>query len=570
MSNNPTIGGKIVLQGEKEYKKALAEINAALKVNYAQMDLAAAAAGEAADAQDTLRKKSEALSSTILTQKDKIALLSAQVQKAAEKYGEGSTKTMNYQAALLKAQTQLTKMESTQKDYRKALQESAHTTEEGAEKFQGMGTVLEDLAESFGVRLPAGMQSFVDKLDRTNVYAAAAVGLIAGIGGKLGALTLEGARAADELVTLSSQTGISTQRLQEFQYASEFVDVQMETLADTMKDLTVNMDNARNGNEDLQQAFRKLHVRYKESNGTLRDSYEVMLDVVDALHKMQPGAERNALAMQLMGENALKMNPLIEAGGEKLKELGIEAHKTGSVLDEETLQKFVALSDANQQLTQKMDAVKMTFGMALLPIMSQAAEFLSRVPTKVITLSIGLGGLALVIGTVTKAVMFTTTATKLMAAANVALGASGAVAGSGLSSMLPIILAVTVAVGALFVLVAGLRGKLNDVEKAGQSVNKITSNVNATMQPYVRGRNARGTPFWVGGRTLVGEEGPEVVELPRGSRIYSNGTPPPERGGSYTDNSQYIFRVDDMETFAKIENRMKRERQSKRMGYVGV
>ena len=36
------------------------------------------------------------------------------------------------------------------------------------------------------------------------------------------------------------------------------------------------------------------------------------------------------------------------------------------------------------------------------------------------------------------------------------------------------------------------------------------------------GNNASGTPFWRGGLTWVGEEGPELVDLPRGSRVFSN------------------------------------------------
>ena len=35
------------------------------------------------------------------------------------------------------------------------------------------------------------------------------------------------------------------------------------------------------------------------------------------------------------------------------------------------------------------------------------------------------------------------------------------------------------------------------------------------------GASAAGTPFWRGGRTLVGERGPELVTLPRGSRIHN-------------------------------------------------
>lgn len=36
------------------------------------------------------------------------------------------------------------------------------------------------------------------------------------------------------------------------------------------------------------------------------------------------------------------------------------------------------------------------------------------------------------------------------------------------------------------------------------------------------GQNARGTNYWRGGKTIVGEEGPELVDLPKGSKIYSN------------------------------------------------
>jgi hypothetical protein len=36
------------------------------------------------------------------------------------------------------------------------------------------------------------------------------------------------------------------------------------------------------------------------------------------------------------------------------------------------------------------------------------------------------------------------------------------------------------------------------------------------------GRNASGTPYWRGGLTWVGEEGPELLNLPRGSQILSN------------------------------------------------
>lgn len=38
----------------------------------------------------------------------------------------------------------------------------------------------------------------------------------------------------------------------------------------------------------------------------------------------------------------------------------------------------------------------------------------------------------------------------------------------------------------------------------------------------VTGRNAHGTNFWSGGLTWVGEQGPELVELPQGAKVHSN------------------------------------------------
>ena len=36
------------------------------------------------------------------------------------------------------------------------------------------------------------------------------------------------------------------------------------------------------------------------------------------------------------------------------------------------------------------------------------------------------------------------------------------------------------------------------------------------------GRNAHGTNFWRGGLTWVGEQGPELIDLPKGTKVHSN------------------------------------------------
>lgn len=43
-----------------------------------------------------------------------------------------------------------------------------------------------------------------------------------------------------------------------------------------------------------------------------------------------------------------------------------------------------------------------------------------------------------------------------------------------------------------------------------------------TVTNFVMGQNATGTQYWSGGFSLVGEHGPEVVEMPRGAKVHTN------------------------------------------------
>lgn len=51
-----------------------------------------------------------------------------------------------------------------------------------------------------------------------------------------------------------------------------------------------------------------------------------------------------------------------------------------------------------------------------------------------------------------------------------------------------------------------IKGVINVAKNIGQSISNI-------------GKNAKGTEYWVGGATLVGENGPELINLPRGSQV---------------------------------------------------
>lgn len=51
------------------------------------------------------------------------------------------------------------------------------------------------------------------------------------------------------------------------------------------------------------------------------------------------------------------------------------------------------------------------------------------------------------------------------------------------------------------------------IKQVFQTIGEKISNI---------GKNAQGTDYWRGGLTWVGEKGPELIELPRGSKVFSN------------------------------------------------
>lgn len=62
------------------------------------------------------------------------------------------------------------------------------------------------------------------------------------------------------------------------------------------------------------------------------------------------------------------------------------------------------------------------------------------------------------------------------------------------------------------------------------------------------GKNAQGTDYWRGGLTWVGEKGPELIELPRGSKVFSNEKSMEMmsgRGKANTNNSNLTIHIEN-------------------------
>lgn len=206
--------------------------------------------------------------------------------------------------------------------------------------------------------------------------STAAAGALVGLGG----MAYKTVQAADDLATLSKQTGISVEELQKMQYASGLVDVSVDDMTGALKKLKpkITEDN---------EALAGLGVSVKNADGSTRDAVDVFYDTIEALSKIENETERDQKAMEIFGKGADSLAGIIDDGGKALKEYGEEAEQVGAVMSGDTVDSLSAVADT-------VDRFKGQGGAALAKLGGTVAKVLAPSLQKVVG----------IIGKVTKAI----------------------------------------------------------------------------------------------------------------------------------------------------------------------
>lgn len=389
------IGARIGIEGEKDYKRALTEIANSQKVLRSEMGLLEAQFEGQENSVESLTKKQDLLERTLYTQQERVETLRAALQNAATSFGEADARTMRWKEQLNNAEAELVKTNAQLKKTSEALDdvgENMNQSDEGFETFTdelgkstsgtvGLGDALDQIGNKFGISLPEQITNSANGMAQINTKTLAVAGSMAALvtaivsaEKKLIDLTKESAAYVDNLNQLSSTSGISIQKLQEYNYAAELLNVSLDQLTQSHIEVTKSMSDAMNGSTERIAAFNKLGVTYSYTNGVMRDSEEVFWEVIDALGEIENKTERDSLAMKILSESATELNPLIEAGSEKMREFAEEAQNAGYVLDEEAISSLQAADDAMQRFEKTTEAAKNQIAAEFAPALTEATE----------------------------------------------------------------------------------------------------------------------------------------------------------------------------------------------------
>lgn len=185
------------------------------------------------------------------------------------------------------------------------------------------------------------------------------------------------ASSADDLLTMSKQTGFSVEELQKMKYAADFVDVSYEAMTGSITKLTRNMASGS-------EAFDTLGVSVTNADGSMRDAKDVWYEAIEALGKVENATERDQLSMELFGKSAMDMAGIVDDGGAALKSLGEEAEATGNILSQDAVEDAVAFNDKIDELKGKASMAFMEAGATLADSLIPALDTLVNAVTNVL------------------------------------------------------------------------------------------------------------------------------------------------------------------------------------------
>jgi hypothetical protein len=613
------------MEGEKEqkYRKNIERLSASMDVLDAEMRKVSAKYADNAESAELSAAKTDLLTQKISLQYDKIDNLKAALEEAAENYGSNAVETLRWEKELNNAEAELYKLNGQLKNNTEQVEDTTTATEDAGQSMGNLGDVVNGLTSKLGIQLPDSMKQSMNAMGSLDASSLALAGGFAAVATAivkaekaLISMTKEAASNADDLLTLASVTGMTTDSVQELNYMADLTDVSMDRIKDSLKETTNKMQEAAAGTGDAYDAYQRLGVEITNADGSLRSAQDVFYDTIDALGEIKNQTERDALAMDLMSESAQELNPLIDLGGEKMRAYAQEAHDMGYVLDNDALKSLQGVDDAYSRLQNTQEGVKNQLAAEFAPYLE---EFYGDLTSGIKTIGSTLqqSGLVDAFGMLLEtagdiiAPMDTLSNDKVPALTRALrplaeIMAAIADAGDFVSGLLSLDFN---KVGTALGLNYG-KGQMSNVQKlntkwmqqdtnrataangygsyfdtdTGKAYGNMEAYANAQYEALVRAGdssilgksqdlwvqeylkklrgNAAGTDNWAGGWTRVNENGLERIYLPSGSRIQTASETRYTSGDTY-NTTVYVDHVEDLDTILRIA---KNARITTRMG----
>ena len=353
MADGAKIGAKLTLDGEAEYKKALNDINAAMKANKAEAKLLSAEYKENTSTTKKLEDANKTATKAVELQKEKVAALKDALEQCDKQGLEPTNKTtIKYTEQLAKAEEELKKLEKEEKNSAKALEDHNKVTGAVKDKMSQAKQAVGELKDAHPklakaiegtakVAKGVGKAGFAALKKGAEAATAAFAATVAGAAA-LGKAVVDAAKDAaeygDNVDKSSQKMGVSAEEYQRLAHVTDLAGTSM----DTLQAATVKLQ--KSGSDlDISQAL-------------------------DQLYKIEDADERAAKAHEMFGDKiANELAPMLGMSREEFLKTKVEAEKLGLVMSDESVKASAKFTDSMTNMKKSMTGIKNNMAAEFLP-----------------------------------------------------------------------------------------------------------------------------------------------------------------------------------------------------------
>jgi hypothetical protein len=155
----------------------------------------------------------------------------------------------------------------------------------------------------------------------------------------------------DKMAKMSQKTGIAVETLSSLKLVAELGGASIDSFAKGIQKLSKNMfDISVGSGAEAKKAFEDLGIAAQNSDGSIRDSLDVVLEISDKFSKMENGARKTALAMSIFGRAGVELIPTLNQGSAAISDQIKLAKDLGLEWSEKTSKNAEAFNDALTKL----------------------------------------------------------------------------------------------------------------------------------------------------------------------------------------------------------------------------
>ena len=221
--------------------------------------------------------------------------------------------------------------------------------------------------EGFGAKLKAGLGTAAK-------IGAAAVAAVGAAGAALTKTILDGASKTaaygDNIDKMSQKMGISAQAYQEW-------DAILQHSGSSIDGMQRGMMTLSNAAVKGSEAFQKLGISQEEVASMSQE--DLFAAIIKGLQGMEEGAERTALAQELLGGAAKELGPLLNTSAEDTEKMRQAVHDLGGVMSDEAVKASAAYQDSLQDMQTAFNGMKTKLFTSFLPGITTVMDGLKEI-----------------------------------------------------------------------------------------------------------------------------------------------------------------------------------------------